>query len=218
MKDDKLIKLERINKHILVGLRDLASFTEVPYWIMGSVVCAALNERFYRKIGDIDVLIDENNFITLKDFLENKSYTIMKRKPWNIVELSGFSWVEAIKGKICISIVRFRTNKTGCFIPLRFGFSAFVPKYVFEPKKYKLYGVEFYGLSPESLYYRIQIEYGKNIVKHREKDLVLLSKNIDRLKYQRLLKEKPGLYFLRYKIPVERAIAPFFRILNLQRK
>ena len=63
-------KLTKLNRHILIGLKDLSEYSDTRYWIGGSVVCAALNKSFYRKIGDIDLLICNNDFIYLEKFLK----------------------------------------------------------------------------------------------------------------------------------------------------
>ncbi len=215
----KLAKLNNINRHIIIGLKELSKYSASSYWTFGSVICAALNGSFYRRIGDIDILIDSKNFEHLRNFLLDQGYSIEEKKPWTIVAFSGFSWTNATKGKICISIVKAHFNPDGsCWLPLNFGFSGYLPASALTPTSYRFYNINFWGLPPESLLYRIKIEYGNNVIKHREKDLQILQQNINPLKLRQIERDRPGLKFMGVFLPVNPVIAPLLSAFNLQRR
>jgi len=212
MKDHKN-KLEKINRGILIGLRDLSEFDKATFWVMGSVVCTALNGEYFRRIGDIDILIYEKDYEGLREFLISKGYEIKIGRPWNLSSLSGFHWIEADNGVVYI----YQDKDDNPFIPLNFCFSAFLPKSMFVKREYKLYGIKFNGLSPEPLYIRTKLEYGETLLNKRIKDLEILEKNIDPQKVDQLLQEKPGLKFMGIYLPINNFINSFLKTFNLQR-
>ncbi len=130
------------------SLRVLEVFNrkKINYRVLGSLLIAALNHKPHRRLGDIDILLDQKHKLKVWDVFKRSGFELVERKK------IGFSWVEAnhpdyltftflLIGNFCDRYFSYRLSK---MIELT------ISSTYLEPYKYTLYGKAFIGIHPES--------------------------------------------------------------------
>lgn len=184
-------------KKLKNSLRILKKFNgkRINYRILGSVLIAAINNKPHRTLGDIDVLLDKKD--------KNKTFKIMKESGFKFEEKKkfGFSWIEAVKPKnlnfTFLLIGKFHKDyfsyRLGKYLELTISITYLAPY------KYKLFGTEFIGISPESVYEGVRIS---NLNPKRKLDKKILSKiSFNEYKKRISISKTFRIYIARIKIP-----------------
>lgn len=131
---------------------EIVNEMQMPYRIWGSVIPAAILGRLYRPLGDIDILIAEENLKQFVGKLQSKNFALEKR---DIGILNfHFSWMEARKQNstpLTIFYGKFDSKQNFIFY-LNRNSTLVVEANSIKPTKYSLFGVQFLGIPPETSY------------------------------------------------------------------
>ena len=131
---------------------DIFQKCQCQYRIVGSVLIVALTNQIFRKIGDIDLLLDHRSFHCVLQKLKKLGFTIYRKR------LFVFPWIEA-KKEGCLG---FTFLLVGDFSPN--GFLYRIGKWIeirvradyIHPTEYAFEGVRFLGLPVNSIASGIQ--------------------------------------------------------------
>lgn len=142
----------KVKKTLCLLIKILAD-SKIQYRIFGSILPAALLGRPQRKLGDIDLMVDENGKNILFDKLEKEDYTVQERR----FGLSGFNspWAVAIKKyHLEVTIFLGQFDKEG-------NFNIFVSRNLkivakassIKPTPYDLFNLRFIGIPKTTAFY-----------------------------------------------------------------
>lgn len=140
-------------KNGLTVLNTVFDRKNVNYRVLGSVLVAALNGKPHRTLGDIDVLVDKNDYDKVVSDLRSEGYNFETKHK------SGFSWTEAHRngslGFTFLLVGTFSMDYFSCRltnnIELRIS-----TKYL-KPTTYSLLGTTFLGIPLRSIYEGLKI-------------------------------------------------------------
>lgn len=125
----------------------------VNYRVLGSVLVASLNGKPHRTLGDIDVLVDENDCEKVISNLRTEGYTIETKHK------SGFNWIEAHHnenlGFTFLLIGRFSKDYFSC--KLTKNIEIRISNKYLKPTEYSLFGTSFVGIQLRSVYEGLKI-------------------------------------------------------------
>lgn len=82
---------ERMVQQSMMVLQRALVATHVKYRIVGSLLIAAIHGKPHRPLGDIDVIISEEDLPTVLDVLRAEGFRLTERHAW------GFRWLESAK-------------------------------------------------------------------------------------------------------------------------
>lgn len=140
-------------KNGLTVLNTVFDRKNVHYRVLGSVLVAALNGKPHRKLGDIDVLVDENDYDKVVSDLRSEGYNFETKQKY------GFSWAEAHRngslGFTFLLVGTFSKDYFSCRLTNNIELRISI-KYL-EPTKYSLLGTTFLGIPLRSIYEGLKI-------------------------------------------------------------
>ena len=148
---------------------------KIEYRFLGSVVVAAINGTLYRKIGDLDLLIDTNGKDILYDSLTKLGY---KQAEGMFSFARKYMALETLEHQTLLGVGYFFGNwqADGSFVMGDARASVAIESHALKKTVYTLAGVEFHGIPPKSIATGI---YASKKNPKRQKELILLrEKNI----------------------------------------
>ena len=123
------------------------------YRVIGSLLVAALNGKPHRKLGDIDILIDESEFDSITSNLRLEGYAIKKKTS------SGFNWIEANHQKnlgfTFLLVGKFNQNNFTCNLTKTITLE--ISNAFLYPTPYTFFGIRFTGIPLRSIYEGLKI-------------------------------------------------------------
>lgn len=126
---------------------------QLDYRVVGSLLIAALNGAPHRRIGDIDIVIDEKDLKAALNGLINENYQLSERK------IFGFKVVEAKNPEklgFTFLITGKSTNDYFSYKPFRWLELRISNQYL-QPTPYLLFGIKFIGIPPASVLEGIRV-------------------------------------------------------------
>lgn len=137
----------------LKSLDEVFNKDRINYRVLGSTLVASLNGKPHRTLGDIDILVNKEDFDDIVTKLKSLGYVLEKNAKW------GVHWFEAVKpdslGFTFLLIGKFHDDYFSCFftknIELR------VSAEYLKPTKYSLFGNSFTGIPQRSIYEGLKI-------------------------------------------------------------
>jgi len=177
----------------------------INHRVLGSLLIAAMNHKPHRKIGDVDVLLDHEDKEKAFQILEAHDFTFENRGAF------GFHWIEASKPEH----LTFSFLLIGTFHEKYFTYKiskhtelTISTEYI-QAHPHKLYGREFVGIPPKSVYEGIRVS---NLNPKRKGDKILLESlfSLDKLKGLSI-SQAFRVYMYKIRIPF---MYPFFSYIS----
>lgn len=154
-----MISNELAKKHLISVTNGLKVFDRVfnkrsiNYRVLGSVLVAALNITPHRTLGDIDVLVDKDDYEKVVSGLQASGYTIENKQKY------GFKWTEAhhnsALGFTFLLIGKFSNDFFSC--QLTRNIELRISANYLKPTNYSLHGINFIGIPRRSIYEGLKI-------------------------------------------------------------
>ncbi len=194
----------RENEHIVIGLKDVVEvFEPDQYRVFGSLIPAALGGT-YKKINDLDLLVDEKAKKMATQKLKAKGYKIAPVK--GIANVVGVIPLRFSKGSTLIDMFFGQVEKNGGWrYPLRFGFSLYLPPDAWKSyPQLKFSEVEFACVNLSAAYYLTMLLEKKAMAKYkrRSRDLEILTKFRNLKEIEKIKRQKPGLWWKSIHLPM----------------
>ncbi|MBI4009153.1 hypothetical protein HY357_02885 [Candidatus Roizmanbacteria bacterium] len=139
MEKSEQVKRELLNS--LKAITEILQSCQAKYRILGSVNAVAYTKRVFRRIEDIDVVLDLKDKECVFNGLKNRGFQVIKKK------LGIFYWYESEK-KDHLKITFFLIGEfTKDHFLYKYGlFRLFIQSDYIKPVQYNLNGIEFTGV------------------------------------------------------------------------
>ena len=166
-------------KETLKQLTIILETEKVEYRLLGSVVTAAINGSLYRRVGDIDLILDEKK--------KDKVFAQLTKLGYGRVESIMFVFarkylaLETLDHPELQSIGYFwgRWKKDGSFVMENRAIKVRIEHRGIEPSKYSLLGIDFVGIPPGAI--ATGIMTSRQNVKRKKEIKLMQEKNIEPL-------------------------------------